>query len=320
VVSSLPVSGATQLRSIVSADLNKDGKADLAVLDCCTGTEFDAVSQVYSLLGNGGFGFSAKLGLRAHAIGGAIQTADLDNNGSADILLTYANAVSWVNKNGVAFLSGKNSGYFSLAKTFAIDSGFDQPVGQNKPIVANLDGKGRLDVALAGSKNANSGGDFEHRSAYFFIWYLNSDGSLRGHNIATISDPGYPTGSDAFDVNGDAKADLIATARTGDSAALVVLENNRASTSCSTPGSSTGLNLCSPTDGATTSSPVQILAQGGSAVTAIEAWIDGKKVGQVSGTRLSLSVAQPAGSHKLTLFAKHSSTITAKVVAYFKVQ
>jgi hypothetical protein len=322
-VSTFAVTGATQLRSIASADFNIDGKVDLAVLDCCAGTETDPVSKIYTLTGNGNLGFTSKVGITARAIGAKILSGwDIDRNGSTDILMSYANSVSWANKNGVAFLAGANNGYFSVAKTYGIDSGFDTPV--NKPLVGDLDGQGRIDIILAGSKNANPPSDFVDPTAYFHIWYLNSDGSLRSKSNLLVSDPGYPTGSAAFFANGDHLSDpidLAMVARTGGTTQLFALINNRgASTTCSAPSSSTGLHVCSPTNGSTVSNPVRVTAKGGSAITTLEAWIDGTKRGQASGTSLSFSITLSAGRHRLTVFARSNGTKTATQIVNFTVK
>lgn len=83
--------------------------------------------------------------------------------------------------------------------------------------------------------------------------------------------------------------------------------------------SNTTAAICSPANGSATGSPVSISAKGGSSVNALEAWVDGVKVGQVSGTALTMSKALGAGSHRLTIYAKVGGTVTDKQVSYFTV-
>jgi hypothetical protein len=316
-VSTYTVTGATQLRSITSGPFNLFGHGDLAVLDCCTGSEDDPVSNVYTLAGDGAGNFSAKVGIRVRAIPGHITGGwDIDNNGSADIVMTFSNAVTFANKQGIAVLSGSNNGYFKVAKTYGLPSDFDGLIGH--PFVADLDGEGRVDIAVAASKDCCTGSDFIDPKAYIATWYLNSDGSLRANDNLLIAEPGYPTGLTTLWANGDHLSDpidLAMTARTGGTAKLFVLINNIGM--CSPPSGAGELHVCFPTEGITTTSPVRIKAAGGSSVTTIEAWMDGTKIGQSKSQQLSLTVHLSPGEHRLTLFARSSGTKTDTEIIHF---
>lgn len=88
---------------------------------------------------------------------------------------------------------------------------------------------------------------------------------------------------------------------------------------CTAPTTSGGVNICSPTDGSTVSNPVQVTAQGGSSVTAMETWIDGVKKNQTSGPALSFSITLAAGSHRLAVLSKVGTSYTGKQVVNFTV-
>jgi phage tail tube protein FII len=72
---------------------------------------------------------------------------------------------------------------------------------------------------------------------------------------------------------------------------------------CGAP-SSPGVNVCSPTQGATVASPVTVIASGTGAsgtVDHLELWIDGNKVANYSGASMNASVPLAAGSHAITV-------------------
>ena len=93
-----------------------------------------------------------------------------------------------------------------------------------------------------------------------------------------------------------------------------------AASSCAAPSSSTAAVICGPVDGSTVGSPVTISARGGSAVVVLEAWVDGTKVAQAKGTTLSYTMSLAAGSHRLTVYAHTSSTLSDKRVSNFTVR
>ena len=73
---------------------------------------------------------------------------------------------------------------------------------------------------------------------------------------------------------------------------------------CGTPASP-GVNVCSPLPGATSSSPVAVVATGlaakGATVNHLELWIDGSKQGVYTGASMDASVPLAAGSHAITV-------------------
>jgi hypothetical protein len=86
-----------------------------------------------------------------------------------------------------------------------------------------------------------------------------------------------------------------------------------------TPSSSGGVAICSPAAGSTVSSPVDITANGGSAVTWMEVWVDGAKAGQGSGHSINIRDSLPAGSHTLTVYGKVNGSVSGKATETFNV-
>ncbi|MGA2352621.1 MAG: FG-GAP-like repeat-containing protein [Terracidiphilus sp.] len=72
---------------------------------------------------------------------------------------------------------------------------------------------------------------------------------------------------------------------------------------CAAPNAP-GVNVCSPTQGETVSSPLTVTAAGTGAsgtVNHLELWIDGTKIGDYSGATMNAKVPLPVGSHAVTV-------------------
>ena len=89
--------------------------------------------------------------------------------------------------------------------------------------------------------------------------------------------------------------------------------------SCPAPSTSTQVIICSPANGSTVSSPVSVVAKGGSSVTFMEVWVDGTKRFQTSGNSVNTSLTLAAGSHKMTVFGRNSSGVVGSAVSTFTV-
>jgi hypothetical protein len=89
--------------------------------------------------------------------------------------------------------------------------------------------------------------------------------------------------------------------------------------SCPTPGTTTGVAICSPQNGSTVSSPVSISASGGTAVTFMEVWMDGTKIFQTSGRTVQTSAALGNGIHKMTVYGRNSTGVVGNQSVTFTV-
>lgn len=88
---------------------------------------------------------------------------------------------------------------------------------------------------------------------------------------------------------------------------------------CSQPTSSTGTVICAPANGSTVSSPVTLQARGGVNVTFMEAWVDGTKRYQGSGSSVFTSVTLATGTHRLTVYSKNGSGVLSSATSNFTV-
>lgn len=77
-----------------------------------------------------------------------------------------------------------------------------------------------------------------------------------------------------------------------------------AAAQCAQP-SSPGVNICSPLNGSTVTSPVTISAAGRNtnATAGLDVWLDGKKVGWYTGTTVNIQVSPATGQHQLDIYA-----------------
>ena len=129
---------ATQVRSVVSGDLNADGNADLV----CSGS-----SGVQVLLGDGGGGFTALPVVSACvAMGCPAESAlvDFDRDGNLDLFVvaTYP-ALSWA-----GILYGSASGQLSVPKQLFPPNTLPIPLMLR---LADVNGDGWMDIVSQGS-------------------------------------------------------------------------------------------------------------------------------------------------------------------------
>ena len=122
---------------IAVADLNRDGKLDLAVAGQFGGT-------VSIFLGNGAGGFSEAAGspIRAGETGSPQVTLDCD--GKLDLVVANQGARNDTAADDITGLLGDGTGRFAEAATSPVDSGGQ---GTTALVLADLDGDGRLDIA-----------------------------------------------------------------------------------------------------------------------------------------------------------------------------
>ncbi len=136
--------------SVTVADVNHDGKPDLIVPGYHGGAL--AYQFVGVLLGNGDGTFRAAIG-SPHIVsqGGGIAVGDLNNDGNLDIAAVGTSAFGFSGGgNLVDVLLGNGDG------SFVTDSGSPFPTGYNPvvPLIADLNGDGKQDIAVAGGTSA----------------------------------------------------------------------------------------------------------------------------------------------------------------------
>ena len=174
--------------TVATADFNKDGIVDLAVV--YTGsftTSGQTNGGVAILLGNGDGTFKSAVGYDAGANAIHAAIADLNGDGKLDI------AVAADSANNVTILLGNGDGTFRSGAT--ISAGLGQ--GPAAVIAADFNGDNKLDLATSNENGTVS------------ILLGNGDGTFKAPQ-------NFPAGSDcaylaAADLNKDGKLDLVVT-------------------------------------------------------------------------------------------------------------
>jgi hypothetical protein len=189
-------SGGYYSNSIAMADLNGDGKLDVAVMDCapagstsCSGSEDESVGI---LLGKGDGTFKP---VTTYDTGGAgsisptpVMIADVNGDGKPDLLVGNACALqngSCVREGSVGVLLGKGDGTFQAAVIYG--TGYNAGM----LVLADLNGDGKPDLVVGngspGVLLGNGDGTFQAIQNY----------SSGGSYVAVV------------DLDGDGKPDLV---------------------------------------------------------------------------------------------------------------
>ncbi len=123
---------AGEVYTLIAADINQDGKTDLAY-----GTVGPTAFSV--LLGNGIGGFSKPISSPISATA-SVALADVNGDGPVDLITPQESL------NSVALVLGNGKGAFGLPKTANLSG---TAYGPNSTVVADFNGDGKLDLAVA---------------------------------------------------------------------------------------------------------------------------------------------------------------------------
>jgi Bacterial Ig-like domain (group 3)/FG-GAP-like repeat len=187
-------SGGIGAQSVAIADVNSDGRPDLLVGTCATGSlncDFGQTGEVAVLLGNGDGTFQPAT---TYASGGwgadSVAVADVNGDGKPDLLVTnFYDPTKGLGSVGV--LLGNGDGIFQPVVTYASNWSNVYSV-----VVADVNGDGKPDLLLAGDVVivllGNGDGTFQPAKIY-------------GRLANTIS-----LAIAVADVNGDGKLDVVA--------------------------------------------------------------------------------------------------------------
>jgi hypothetical protein len=202
-------SGGIGATSLVTADLNNDGKIDLVVTNCgCLNAKFYSSGSVAVLLGNGNGTFQAAVSYPAGATPWEVAVADLNGDGNLDL------AVADSGDSSVAVLLGTGNGTFLPATTY--DSG---GVGVDSVAIADVNGDGVPDL-LAGNHCTNQACNTVGVAG---VLLGNGDGTFQAP-IAFQAGDNWTDSIVGADVNGDGMPDLLLL-NEGNSTASVLLNN-----------------------------------------------------------------------------------------------
>ena len=182
--------------ALTAGDLDGDGVLDLAV------TTTDA-AEVKLFHGQGDGTFEAAGTVRVGARAEGLELADFNGDGLLDLVV--ASAGEQRRTGEVAVLPGNGDGTFGAARTYDANT---NPV---QVVVADLNGDGELDVAVANS----------HLTAGLTILLGNGDGTFLELNSDVIS---LATNISAGDLNNDGELDLVTT-NSSSGTSIVLLGN-----------------------------------------------------------------------------------------------
>ncbi|MGC2639811.1 MAG: VCBS repeat-containing protein [Acidobacteriaceae bacterium] len=304
------------ISTLTSADLDLDGKSDLIawnteiVEDCCTSVE---VAALYSN-GDGTFTDTTVDSTPAQNVG----VADINADGKPDILVASYQGVQVYTGNGNRTFTSQGV-YTSLRGGAAqLGFGFFNQSDAMGFAVPSYDASAENDpnkVYLVQNDNPQGLCAYPTHPGVSFC------GGTKSGNLTEVKGSGraavepvrrielWVGGQKVYQVYAD-EFDAKLNIAPGEVVTAEVVGANGATVGagatydgCYAP-SSPGVNVCSPTQGETTSSPVtfQAAATGSSgSVNHLELWIDGTKIGNYSGSTMNASVSEPAGSHTATV-------------------
>ena len=186
--------------SVATADLNGDGKLDLAfTLNNVAATSIAVGGSIAFALGNGDGTFAAPT--YVPGAGGSIAIGDVNGDGFPDI----------VTLGTILFGNGKGS--FPTRQDYVIPS--DPSYEQYSVILADFNGDGRLDVVIAGGTPAFIAGGY---GLTINVLFAQPDGTFFAPAISVLPPPAstaFNTDLRSADFNGDGIPDLVYADFTG---------------------------------------------------------------------------------------------------------
>jgi hypothetical protein len=181
---------------VAIADLNGDGKLDLAVAECGS-------NVVTILLGKGDGSFQAGASYPVGMCPASVASGDFNRDGKLDL------AVTNIDSNDISVLLGNGTGTFQAPVSYAV------PEGPISVTVGDFNGDGKLDLAAALNKfNGTATG------TKVSVLLGNGDGTFQG----AVS---YPTGTAPSsvavgDFNHDGKLDLAVSNSSSDDVSVLL--------------------------------------------------------------------------------------------------
>jgi hypothetical protein len=180
------------IRSLVAADLNDDGKIDLATAnDHCSGCSPPTVGGISVLINRGDGTFDDVLTLAAGEHLGPLMAADLNGDSKPDLAAPVYGCTDCdpPSRGGVLVIHNQGNGTFAESGKFAVGG------SPHSLVAVDLDRDGTLDLASADSSNG------------ILVLLNQGDGTLQD----VVSYPlDYPQTLIAVDLSGDGTPDLAA--------------------------------------------------------------------------------------------------------------
>jgi hypothetical protein len=180
---------------VTVADLNGDGRPDLALANDSPGSYFRG-NPVNVLLGNGDGTFQAAQPYTAGPSPQAVAAADFNGDGIPDLVVANGGDYFGLFK-GVSILLGMGDGTFQPAQNYTVDTGSPASVA-----VKDFNGDGILDLAVADADSSSSPGRVN-------ILLGNGDGTFRAGQSYSVGSS--PQAVAVGEFNGDGHSDLAVT-------------------------------------------------------------------------------------------------------------
>lgn len=312
-VNSLPVG----FGNILAADLDLDGKTDLITWatqlseNCCSQYP---ITVSYSV-GNGTF-TSSKL---ATTFTTDIGVTDANGDGTPDVVTTSFSGVS-------VYLGNGN-------RTFTSEGTYNMSGGPGLMGLGFYDTSNRMGLSATSNPQTNYNGNqylyamsndnaqgrcvYPSGAGIEFCSTVQVGGGVRVRGTARAQlEPVrhieiWAAGKKVYQVFSD-EFDATLNLPAGTEITAVEVEANGATRTattvapgggCAAPGAP-GVQVCSPTAGETMASPVTVIAAATGAsgsVNHLELWVDGKKLGNYSGSTMDATVSLASGSHTATV-------------------
>jgi hypothetical protein len=186
-------SGGDDALSVVVADVNGDGKADLAVVNEDPDNGYFSAGQVGVLLGNGDGTFQTAV---AYASGGYgpdwVAVGDVNGDGKPDLVVAHVCAdILCVSGGSLGVLTGNGDGTFNAPMSYASGGDYARSV-----VLTDVNGDGKPDLLVANSSDVG-------------VLLGNGDGTFR--TAISYSPGGQGNAVVVGDVNGDGKPDMLVT-------------------------------------------------------------------------------------------------------------
>jgi hypothetical protein len=197
--------------ALVVADLNGDGRLDVAMTNACGDIACSTKGSVGVLLGNGDGTFQPAATYPSSTAGFSVAVADVNGDRKPDLLVVNGCAVAINCPLGtVGVLLGNGDGTFQASLDFS--SGGDYP---NSIAVSDVNGDGKPDLLVANPCAAINCPVGASGSAAVLVG--NGDGTFQAPVIFDSGGYWYNDFIAVADVNGDGKPDLLVVNLWGDS-------------------------------------------------------------------------------------------------------